>query len=264
MSSEPDTEAAGAAMPGNAGGAAEAQRIVEEAEIGGRDPEGWQRWIIPGVAFAWSFFQFLLPKVILLETVYVRAIHLAFAIALVYLSCPVLRTRQFQGPLRFLTRRRRISGFDFVLAGAAAVSALYIVLDYEGLAERQGSPVTRDIVFGLVLIVLLLEAARRSLGPALACLATLFILYSFLGPYMPDVVAFKGVSLSRFIGQETMSTEGIYGIPLDVSSTIVFMFVLFGSIMDRPGAGSISSNWPSACWGPSAAARPRRRWSHPV
>ncbi len=119
----------------------------------------------------------------------------------------------------------------------AAVAALYIVLDYEGLAERQGSPIMRDAVFGLVLIVLLLEAARRSLGPALAVLATVFILYSFLGPYMPDVIAFKGVSLSRFIGQETMSTEGIYGIPLDVSSTIVFMFVLFGSIMDKAGGG---------------------------
>ncbi len=222
---------------GSENGATEAQQIVDEAEFGGRKPEGWQRWVIPVVAFAWSCFQFLLPKVILLETVYVRAIHLAFAIALVYLSCPLLRWRQLKGPLRFLTRRRRISWFDFLLAAAAAVSALYIVLDYEGLAERQGSPMMRDIVFGITLIVLLLEAARRSLGPALACLATIFILYSFLGPYMPDVIAFKGVSLGRFIGQETMSTEGIYGIPLDVSSTIVFMFVLFGSIMDKAGGG---------------------------
>lgn len=237
MSSEQSKEPTGVPAPEEADGASQAQRIVEEAEVGGRDPEGWQRWIIPGVAFTWSFFQFLLPKVILLETVYVRAIHLAFAIALVYLSCPLLRTRQLKGPLRFLTRRRKISWFDFVLAGAAALSALYIVIDYEGLAERQGSPLARDMVFGIVLIVLLLEAARRSLGPALACLATVFIVYSFLGPYMPDVIAFKGVSLSRFIGQETISTEGIYGIPLDVSSTIVFMFVLFGSIMDKAGGG---------------------------
>ena len=89
----------------------------------------------------------------------------------------------------------------------------------------------------MTLIVLLLEASRRVIGPALSVIAIAFCAYSFLGPYMPDFIAFKGVSLGRFIGQMTMSTEGIYGIPLDVSATIVFLFVLFGAMLERAGAG---------------------------
>jgi TRAP transporter 4TM/12TM fusion protein len=95
----------------------------------------------------------------------------------------------------------------------------------------------RDIVIGLTLVVLLLEAARRVIGPALPVIAIFFIIYAFFGPYMPDLIAFKGVSLNRFMGQMTMSTEGIYGIPLDVSATIVFLFVLFGAMLDKAGAG---------------------------
>ena len=218
-------------------GRQEAERIIAEAETGVRNPGGWQKWVIPVIAFAWSCFQFMLPKFILLETVYIRSIHLAFAISLVYLSYPAFRKQRFSGFLRFLNDRERFSWVDILLAVAGAFSALYIVIDYAGLASRQGSPLTRDLVIGIILIVLVLEAARRSLGPALAALATLFILYSFLGPYMPDVIAFKGTSLGRFIGQQTMSTEGMYGIPLDVSATIVFMFVLFGALMEKAGGG---------------------------
>jgi len=94
-----------------------------------------------------------------------------------------------------------------------------------------------DIVVGVVLVILLLEAARRSLGPFLVIVACLFIFYAFFGPYMPDVIAFKGVSFRRFMSQTTISTEGIYGIPLDVSATIVFLFVLFGSMLDKAGGG---------------------------
>jgi TRAP transporter 4TM/12TM fusion protein len=119
----------------------------------------------------------------------------------------------------------------------AAFAAIYIVIDYAGLITRYGAPITRDIIIGFILIVLLLEATRRVIGPALPAIASVFLLYSFLGPYMPDLIAFKGTSLNRLMGQMTMSTEGIYGIPLDVSATIVFLFVLFGSMLDKAGAG---------------------------
>lgn len=106
------------------------------------------------------------------------------------------------------------------------------------ITPRYGLPINRDIVFGLILTVLLLEGTRRVIGPALSFIAIVFIMYSFLGPYMPDLIAFKGTSLSRFVGQMTMSSEGIYGIPLDVSDTIVFLFVLFGAMLDKAGAGN--------------------------
>ncbi|HSQ83925.1 MAG TPA: TRAP transporter permease, partial [Desulfobacterales bacterium] len=135
------------------------------------------------------------------------------------------------------SQKDKIPVLDYIIAVVACLSALYIAIDYSGMTMRYGSPITRDIVIGLTLVVLLLEASRRVIGPALSVIATLFCVYAFLGPYMPDVIAFKGVSLSRFMGQMTMSTEGIYGIPLDVSATIVYLFVLFGAMLDKAGAG---------------------------
>ena len=132
----------------------------------------------------------------------------------------------------------RVTILDYLLGIIAAVSALYIVLDYEGIASRAGVPTTRDIIFGLMLVVLLLEATRRVIGPALPIIASIFILYVFTGPHLPDFLAFKGASLSRFISQMTMDTEGIYGVPLHVSATVVFLFVLFGTMLERAGGGN--------------------------
>jgi len=124
-----------------------------------------------------------------------------------------------------------------VIAIIACLSAVYIAIDYYGISYRYGAPIARDLIIGLILLFLLMEAARRVIGPALSVIAGCFCFYAFFGPYMPDVIAFKGVSLGRFMGQITMSTEGIYGIPLDVSATIVFLFVLFGAMLEKAGAG---------------------------
>jgi TRAP transporter 4TM/12TM fusion protein len=218
-------------------GAREALRIAEEAEFGSRRLSGLSRYIVPCIAAAWSLFQLSLPEVLILDSVYVRAIHLAFAIMLVYLSYPAFKKIETKGIFSFLSVRSRIHFIDYGLGIIAAYAALYIALNYSDLAGRQGAPITMDIVVGVVLVVLLLEAARRSLGPFLVIVACLFIFYSFFGPYMPDVIAFKGVSFSRFMSQMTISTEGIYGIPLDVSAMIVFLFVLFGSMLDKAGGG---------------------------
>jgi TRAP transporter 4TM/12TM fusion protein len=212
-----------------------AKRMAEEEEGIGRRPRGWTRFIIPTVAVAWSFFQLAIASFWVLDSTYVRAIHLAFAMVIVFLNYPVLKKARFG--LRFLSATDRIPMTDFIVAIVAGVSALYIAIDYTGITMRYGSPNLRDIVMGLTLTVLLLEAARRVIGPALSVIAGVFIFYAFMGPYMPDLIAFKGVSLNRFVGQMTMSTEGIYGIPLDVSATIVFLFVLFGAMLDKAGAG---------------------------
>jgi len=102
---------------------------------------------------------------------------------------------------------------------------------------RAGLPFRRDVVISVILIVLLLEATRRAIGPALAIIAILFTLYAFLAPYMPLVFAFRGVTLRRYLSQIALSTEGIYGIPLYVSANTVFLFVLLGSMLDKVGAG---------------------------
>jgi TRAP transporter 4TM/12TM fusion protein len=218
-------------------GAIEAQRIAEESESGSRQVRGWTRWLIPVIAASWSLFQLSLASVLMIETTYIRAIHLAFAITLVYLSYPMFKKPK-KGPiLGYLSTRNRFTIVDYLVAAGACLLALYIAIDYLGIAQRQGAPISRDLVIGFILVVLLLEAARRALGPALPIVATVFILYSFFGPYMPSVLAFKGVSVNRFVGQISLSTEGIYGVPLDVSATIVFLFVLFGAMLDKAGAG---------------------------
>ncbi|MBW2433450.1 MAG: TRAP transporter permease [Deltaproteobacteria bacterium] len=212
-----------------------ARRMAEEEEGIGRKPRGWQKYVIPTVAVCWSFFQLSIASWLILDSTFIRAIHLGFALLIVFLNYPLFKKTRFG--LRYLSAKNRIPILDYTIGIIAAFAAIYIVIDYAGLITRYGAPITRDIVMGFILIVLLLEATRRVIGPALPAIATAFIIYSFLGPYMPDLIAFKGASLNRLMGQMTMSTEGIYGIPLDVSATIVFLFVLFGAMLDKAGAG---------------------------
>jgi TRAP transporter 4TM/12TM fusion protein len=212
-----------------------ARRMAEEEEGVARRPLGPTKWVIPVIGVIWSFFQLSIASWWILDTVFIRAIHLGFAMLIVYLNYPVFKETRLG--LKFLSIKNRIPAWDFVVAIIACFAAVYIAVDYYGVTHRAGAPITRDIVIGLVLLVMLLEAARRVIGPALSVIALFFCIYAFFGPYMPDVIAFKGVSLTRFMGQITMSTEGIYGIPLDVSATIVFLFVLFGSMLEKAGAG---------------------------
>lgn len=214
-----------------------AKRLAEEEEGIGRRPEGWQQYVIPTVAISWCIFQIYIacPYFPPLDSTYTRAIHLSFALLIVYLNYPLLRKPRWG--LNFLAENKKIPIIDAIFGILAALSASYLVIDYVGIAGRLGAPILRDIIFGIMLVVMLLEAARRVIGPALSFIATSFCIWAFFGPYMPDVIAFKGISLNRFIGQITMSTEGIFGIPVDVSARIVFMFVLFGAMLDKAGAG---------------------------
>ncbi|CAB1055948.1 TRAP-type uncharacterized transport system, fused permease component [Olavius sp. associated proteobacterium Delta 1] len=212
-----------------------ARKMAEEEEGVARRPTGPTKWVIPTIGVIWSFFQLSIASWWILDTVFIRSIHLGFALLIVYLNYPVFKETRLG--LKFLSVKNRIPPWDFVIAIIACFSAVYIAVDYAGINERYGAPITRDLIIGLILLLLLLEASRRVIGPALSVIATFFCVYAFFGPYMPDIIAFKGVSISRFIGQITMSTEGIYGIPLDVSATIVFLFVLFGAMLEKAGAG---------------------------
>ncbi|HXV22611.1 MAG TPA: TRAP transporter permease [Desulfuromonadales bacterium] len=214
-----------------------AQRLKEEEELGLRRVTGPTAWIVPAVALCWSLFQLSLSSWLMLDSTIIRSIHLAFAFFIIFLSYPTLKRDVRIPGLTWLGEKHKIPLADYVIAILACLAALYIAIDYQGLAARVGSPSSRDLIIGIFLVVILLEAARRVIGPALPILATIGTLYCFLGPYMPDILAFKGVSVSRYIGQIALTTEGIYGIPLDVSARIVFLFVLFGAMLERAGAG---------------------------
>lgn len=218
----------------------EMDRLHDEAleiEEGARHPQGWPAYLIALVALAWSLFQMALPSVLSLTADHIRSIHLAFAIVLAFLCYPTLKKQPTNRFLKFLAVRDRLTFLDYLLAGVACFCVLYLSIDYLGISQRQGAPIVRDIVIGVALMVFLLEAARRTLGPALSVVALFFTAYAFWGPYMPEIIAFKGVSINRFFGQITMSTEGIYGVPLDVSANIVFLFVLFGALLEKAGGG---------------------------
>jgi TRAP transporter 4TM/12TM fusion protein len=192
--------------------------------------------LVATIAILWALFQLSLPCFLIIDSTKERAIHLAFAITLLFLANPCFKkTIRF---CSFLSVRDRIPLIDYALAAVGALTALYIVLDYQGIAMRAGAPTVRDLFVGSILVILLLESTRRVIGPALPVIALLFTGYAFAGPHMPDILAFKGVSLSRYLSNISLSTEGIYGIPLGVSSSIVYLFVLLGALLDKAGAGS--------------------------
>src|SRR5690606_29022155 len=120
---------------------------------------------------------------------------------------------------------------------AAACSA-YIFVFQADLARRPGLPTPLDLGVAVVGMLLLLEAARRSLGLALPIVGILFLGYAFFGPYLPDLLAHRGASISRAASQYWLTTEGVFGVALGVSTSFVFLFVLFGSLLERAGAGN--------------------------
>jgi len=225
-----------------------AQDILVTVESGPRAPRHpLARWVITGLCLAWSGYQLSIAYMPINSHI-ARAWHLAFAIALAYLAYPAYKevnkprwvewTRKLvPGRGRSMSIRDFIPAYDILLAVAASGAALYIWWDYEGIIRRQGLPSLRDIWVGVVMILLLLEAARRCLGPALSLLALLFLAYSFAGPYLPEMLRHRGIPLDFVIGDQYLSTTGIFGVPLAVSTDFVFLFVLFGALLDKAGAG---------------------------
>jgi TRAP transporter 4TM/12TM fusion protein len=204
--------------------------------------------LVAVIAIAWALFQLSLATILVLDSTTERTIHLAFAMGLLFLVNPCLKkSRKYLG---FLSVIDRIPLIDYIFAAVGALAALYLALDYESIAMRMGVPLNRDIVVGIILVVFLLEATRRVIGPALSVIAILFTAYAFLGPYMPEVISFRGVSITKYLSNITLSTEGIYGIPLGVSSSIVYMFVLLGGLLDKAGAGRFFTNLALSILGP--------------
>jgi TRAP transporter 4TM/12TM fusion protein len=132
----------------------------------------------------------------------------------------------------------RLPPWEWALAILGAAAAIYLFVFYRGISDRVGAPIMQDYVVAVAGLMLLLEATRRALGPALMIVATAFLAYTFLGPNMPSIIAHKGNSLSEVVNHHWITTEGVFGIALGVSTSFVFLFVLFGSLLDKAGAGN--------------------------
>ncbi|RMD64977.1 MAG: TRAP transporter fused permease subunit [Alphaproteobacteria bacterium] len=211
------------------------ETLIAEADTGGRKPTGISAKVLWFVPLLWAIFQLWyaspMPYVVgvaVLNSTEVRSIHLAFAIFLAYLAFPAFKS----------SPRRYIPVHDWILAAVAAFCAAYIFLFYQQLSQRPGLPTTTDIVVSVIGLALILEATRRALGPPLMVVCIIFMIYTFAGPYMPDVIVHKGASLGKGMSHYYLGTEGVFGVALGVSASMVFLFVLFGSLLEKAGAGN--------------------------
>lgn len=193
-----------------------------------RELMGWQGWLITTIAVAMSLFHIYTAGFGLLNAMIQRAMHLAFVLVLVFLLYPFSQKK---------SARDRIPWTDFILALAGAYVTLYMVFNFEELVMRAGLPTRMDLIVGFLGIALLLEATRRVSSPILPCIALFFLFYCFFGRYFPQMFQHRGFNVIRVINHMYMGTEGVFGIPLAVSATFVFMFILFGSFLEQTGMG---------------------------
>lgn len=222
--------------PGTGAGvdAAKVDQLLQ-TETGGRALTGQASVILFIVPLCWSLFQLWiaspLPFILnfgIFNSTEARSIHLAFAVFLAFSAFPMIKG----------VHANKVPVYDWILALAAAFSASYLFVFYNELSTRPGAPITMDLWVALGGLVLLLEATRRALGLPLTIVAAVFITYSLAGPYMPDVIAHKGVSLNKLASHQWLGTEGVFGVALGVSTSFVFLFVLFGALLERAGAGN--------------------------
>ncbi|MDH4052264.1 MAG: C4-dicarboxylate ABC transporter, partial [Rubrivivax sp.] len=190
-------------------------QLVADSDTGGRNPGPALNKMILAICLAWSVFQLWIASplpfstgVLVFNDTQSRAIHLAFSIFLAFMVFPAFK----------MSPRDRIPVTDWILAAAGAFCAAYIFIFYRELSTRPGQPTTQDLVVAVIGIVTLLEATRRSLGLPLVIVAAVFLGYTFAGPYMPDMIAHKGASLSRAMSHQWLTTEGVFGVALGVSS----------------------------------------------
>ncbi|WP_323037012.1 TRAP transporter permease [Pararhodobacter sp.] len=202
-----------------------------------------------------------------------RSIHLAFAIFLAFAAFPSSRTKvqlvlgigvpfllgflfmysakedtpiwwiplvavAVSGAVYAGSPKDKIPAWEWALAVVGALASLYLLAFYTQISSRVGAPILQDYVVGVIGLIVLLEATRRALGPALMIVASVFLVYTVLGQWMPGLIAHKGNNLSEIVNHQWITSQGVFGIALGVSTSFVFLFVLFGSLLDKAGAGN--------------------------
>ena len=226
-------------------GTAAADAMVAEADTGARNPSGFQGRLIIGICILWSLFQLYIASKVpgyvaqitgISEFANVvaqaRYIHLAFAIVLSTLAFPLFKT----------SPRDRIPAYDWALLLLGIAACLYLVVFRYQIADRPGLWTTSDVTMSAIGMVVLMISVYRSLGLPLVIIASAFVMFAFFGGYSEwarNITNYGGASLTKALGHYWMQTEGVFGVALGVSTTMIFLFVLFGALLDRAGGG----NW---------------------
>ncbi len=214
-----------------------------DLDTGARNPDNWQGKMLAGIALTWAVFQIYTASILpfylsemtgirqfVINSDKERAIHLAFAL---FLACTAF-------PLFKKSPRNRIPWYDWLLACAGVGVTLYLVFNQSAISLRSGLPTTMDLIVSATGLVIVLVATYRALGLPMVVVATLFLVYVFFGDqqFIPDAIQWKGASFNKAMWHFWMQTEGVFGQALGVSASMVFLFVLFGSLLEKAGAGN--------------------------
>lgn len=186
------------------------------------------------ISLLFSIFQVYTATFGLLTALLQRSIHLAFTLMLVFLFFPAIK------------KSRAALFIDIPLMLIALAGGIYLYFSFEDLMYRVGEPTEWDYLFGITTILVLLEATRRTVGWVMTFLAIFCLLYAFFGNFLPEPFGHSGRDIERILSQMYLSTEGIYGVPLGVAATYVFLFILFGSFMEKSGVGTLFINLANA------------------
>ncbi|MET4807445.1 TRAP transporter permease [Limibacillus sp. MBR-115] len=222
--------------------AVDLEDLVASTDTGNRQPTGFVALLMTLTALTWSLFQLYyasnIPSVI--HSVFginlifnlddARVIHVAFALMLAAMSYPLFKS----------SPRDSIPWYDWLLGLAGVAACLYLFVFKDNIAVRAGLPTTGDLVMSSIGMVVLMIAAYRALGLPLVIVSSVFLVYVFFGDksFIPDVIQWKGASYGKAMWHFWMQTEGVFGIAAGVSASMIFLFVLFGSLLDKGGAGN--------------------------
>lgn len=198
-----------------------------DKESNKRSMSGMWDYIIKGICIVFAIFQLYTATFGVLDAHLQRAVHLAFGFVLIFLLYPA----------RASWSRRSMHPLDILFAVVSAASALYIVVNYQELVLRAGMNNETDFIVGLVGTFMVFEAARRVVGWPMITVAFFFMVYAFFGPYIPGILAHRGVGVQEMFDHLFFTTEGIFGTPMGVSSTFIYLFILFGAYLETTGLG---------------------------
>ncbi|MGD8963686.1 MAG: TRAP transporter large permease subunit, partial [Desulfobacterales bacterium] len=192
-------------------------------------------WSLTLIGVALSLFQLYTAGMVAMTAMRHRSVFLTCILAMTFLTKPLYKS----------ARKDKLNVamiIDLILIAIAVFIGFYIFINLEGIFERQGDWSLWDFRVGVALVLLVLEATRRVIGLNLTIIAILFLLFGYFGPWMPELIVHKGYSVERIATTLSLTTEGIFGLPLGVASTFVFIFILFGAFLDKTGAGSFFIN----------------------
>ncbi|MDR1934754.1 MAG: TRAP transporter permease [Candidatus Accumulibacter sp.] len=210
-----------------AGQEAEAILAKYDPEFAFRKLKGWWPAVITVICVVWSLGQLYTAGFGIFSSTLQRAPHVGFALVLIYILYAVIRSKNSE----------TVRWFDWICIVLSAAVALYHVVFYQALIYKAGNYNDFDFFVSLVAVLLVLEASRRVAGVVITSLAIIFLIYAYVGPHLPGFLAHPGFTIERIVTFQWLSTEGILGIPIDVSSTFIFLFMLFAAFLKKSGIG---------------------------